>query len=220
MISKKRKLTYILSGILSSMLWISGVGLSARAEEKTVTVRIPVSCTGDYTAERFTFELEGGGSVYEQVDAGTLTLADGEEGYFAVTYSYPGTYHYTAEQKPGSDDATVYDDTVYQIDVYVTENDAGEKEVHPVMYVKGEMEKREKLDFHNSREVPVSPEEPESPKESEQPEQTETVTPVSVPEVRRTEPRTGDNSSLTLWIVVLLSASGIICTVGRTRNRQ
>lgn len=202
MMSKKRKLTYILSGVLVSILWIVGAGLCARAEEKTVTARIPVSCTGDHTDERFTFELEGGDSVYEQVDTGSLTLADGEEGYFAVTYSYPGTYHYTAEQKPGSDDATVYDHTVYQIDVYVTENDAGEKEVHPVMYVKGEMEKREKLEFHNSREVPASPEEPEQP------------------EVQRTGPRTGDNSRLPLWIAALLSATGMICTVGRMRKKQ
>lgn len=217
MISKKRKLTYILSGILSSMLWISGVSLSARAEEKTVTVRIPVSCTGDHTDERFTFELEGGDSVYEQVQEKTLELSDGEENSFAVVYNYPGTYHYTVHQKAGTDEQTVYDDTVYQIDVYVTENDAGEKEVHPVMYVKGEMEKREKLEFHNSREVPASPEEPEQPKEPEQPD---AVTPVSVPEVQRTEPRTGDNSRLTLWIAVLLSATGMICTVGRMRKKQ
>ena len=211
MISKKRKLTYILSGILSSMLWISGVSLSARAEEKTVTVRIPVSCTGDHTDERFTFELEGGGSVYEQLQEKTLELSDGEENSFAVVYNYPGTYHYTVHQKAGTDEQTVYDDTVYQIDVYVTENDAGEKEVHPVMYVKGEMEKREKLEFHNSREVPTSPEEPEQP---------DAVTPVSVPEVQRTEPRTGDNSSLTLCMLVLLAASGTIYMVGRMRKKQ
>lgn len=211
MISKKRKLTYILSGILSSMLWISGVSLSARAEEKTVTVRIPVSCTGDHTDERFTFELEGGGSVYEQLQEKTLELSDGEENSFAVVYNYPGTYHYTVHQKAGTDEQTVYDDTVYQIDVYVTENDAGEKEVHPVMYVKGEMEKREKLEFHNSREVPTSPEEPKQP---------DAVTPVSVPEVQRTEPRTGDNSSLTLCMLVLLAASGTIYMVGRMRKKQ
>ena len=211
MMSKKRKLTYILSGILSSMLWISGVSLSARAEEKTVTVRIPVSCTGDHTDERFTFELEGGGSVYEQVQEKTLELSDGEENSFAVVYNYPGTYHYTVHQKAGTDEQTVYDDTVYQIDVYVTENDAGEKEVYPVMYVKGEMEKREKLEFHNSREVPASPKEPEQP---------DAVTPVSVPEVQRTEPRTGDNSSLTLCMLVLLTASGTIYMVGRMRKKQ
>ena len=122
------------------MMYLAVLTIPVKAEDKSVTVKIPVTCIGRNTEERFNYEIEGGESEYEQVENRTLTLSDGEEGSFVITCNYPGTYRYTVHQQAGQDEKTTYDDTVYQIDLYVTENVQGELGITPVAYVKGETE--------------------------------------------------------------------------------
>jgi len=43
----------------------------------------------------------------------------------AEGFTTPGTYKYIVTQETGSDSNTTYDKTVYNADVYVTENDSG-----------------------------------------------------------------------------------------------
>ena len=227
---KKQQMAVCLSVVFLCMMYLTALVIPVKAEEKSVTVKIPVTCTGTNTTERFTIELEGGDSEYEQVQEKTLELSDGEEKQFVITYHYPGTYHYTVHQKAGTDEKTTYDDTTYQVDVYVTENEQGELGITPVAYVKGQTEKLGKLSYQNSREKPETPEEPEIPEEPAEPEQPEEEPkkepekqpePTAVTQVQTVaEPKTGDTSQLWVWGTGTVTALGIMVALGGIKKKQ
>lgn len=127
------------------------------AESNTVTVQIPVYCVGENTDENFKYKLEGGGSVAETMDVTELTIKDGQSDNFKVTYTVPGTYHYTVSQEEGTDDKTTYDKNVYQVDVYVTVDNNNNMYAEPIIYIDGEKDKKEKLEFVNTREEETTP---------------------------------------------------------------
>ena len=231
---KKQRMALGLSVFILCIMYLAVLVVSVKAEEKSVTVKIPVTCTGTNTTERFTVELEGGDSEYEQVQEKTLELSDGEEKQFVVTCHYPGTYHYTVRQKAGTDEKTTYDDTTYQVDVYVTENEQGALGVTPVAYVKGQTEKLEKLSYQNSREKPETPGEPETPEEPAEPEKPEEEPkkesekpvekqpePTVVTQVQTVaEPKTGDTSRLWIWGTGTVTGFGIMVALGGIRKKQ
>ncbi len=129
--------------------------LPVAAAGHTAEVRIPVSCTGMDTPETFHYSLHAEKTEGQSFQTDRLSLKDGQEGYFSVIYDRPGTYHYTARQSKGSDEQTDYDDTVYSVDVYVTEAEDGELSAEPVAYIQDHDDKKESLDFVNKRTVPV-----------------------------------------------------------------
>lgn len=147
----KKKIRMIVISLLTILCAAMTAAGEVKAEEKKVTAKIPVSCTGENTDESFVYLLEGGHSEYEKVAEENLTLKDGEKGFFVIDYTYPGTYHYTIQQKKGTDNATTYDGTVYNVDVYVTENESGVMSAEPVIYVKGSAEKKAEASFVNSK---------------------------------------------------------------------
>lgn len=122
----------------------------AENKGKAAEALIQVSCDASGIDKGFAFTLfPESTEETQEVKCGMLMLKDGEEGSFAVAYTYPGVYHYEASQVKDGADGILYDDTVYTIDVYVTENENGEMSVEPVIYVKGNNEKKEKLSFVN-----------------------------------------------------------------------
>ena len=163
---------------------------------KTITAQIPVSCTGTNTTEQFVFRLTGESSPFQTVENETLILKDKEKGFFRITYTYPGTYHYTVSQERGKDGATTYDDTVYCVDVYVTENEKGNLYADPVVYIEGESEKKAELSFFNEKKKPE--------KQSGQPEKD--------PGRPGNMPKTGDDTPLFLWVLLMVvsGAAGLI----------
>lgn len=128
--------------------------VSAADKQKIVTVRIPVSCScsADNTVEAFEVILstDGADDMQEPLK---LEMKNGEEGRFVLGFTSPGTYHYTVRQATGKNESIQYDDTVYAVDVYVTEDADGEMSADPVAYVKGRKEKKEKLTFLNKMET-------------------------------------------------------------------
>lgn len=52
----------------------------------------------------------------------------------AEGFTTPGTYKYIVTQETGSDSNTTYDKTVYNADVYVTENDSGVMNAETIVY--------------------------------------------------------------------------------------
>ena len=122
--------------------------------DKSVTALIPVSCSAANTTETFIYNISAETTEYQQLDVTTLKLTDKQDGNFKVTYTLPGKYHYTVKQDKGTDKDTTYDETVYNVDVYVTENDAGEMAAKVVAYVKGNDDKTDKLSFQNKKTAP------------------------------------------------------------------
>lgn len=143
-----QRLTGMLLLLLSVML---ACPVRAEAAEKRVEVQIPVRCEAETDSESFTCELSGESSEHAVVKTDTLILKNGEQGTFTITFDYPDTYHYTVSQRQGTEEKTIYDSTVYQVDVYVTEDAGSILHAEPVAYVKGSMEKKAQLDFHNKK---------------------------------------------------------------------
>lgn len=137
--------------ILALCLACLFIACSACAAEKPVTAYIPVSCTGKNTKEAFRYNLEYTASEHQKVKNTSLTLRDGETGKFEIEFDYADTYHFTVSQTPGTDANTTYDKTVYEADVYVTEDDNGILHSETVVYKKGSRDKAEKVEYINGK---------------------------------------------------------------------
>lgn len=153
--------------------------LPVYAAEKTVEAKIPVSCTGKNTKESFSYHLKAETSEFQILATDSLSLRDGETGSFSVLYTYPGTYHYTISQEKGMDKKTTYDETVYKVDVYVTEDEDGRMSAEPIVYLNGSSEKKQSAGFINVKKLDTN------------------KTPGNV--------KTGDTSNTAFWI----AASGL-----------
>lgn len=137
---------------LAAMLMLFGT-MPVCAAEKTVEAKIPVSCTGKNTTESFSYHLKAEPSEFQTLATDSLSLRDGETGSFSVLYTYPGTYHYTLSQEKGTDEKTTYDETVYKVDVYVTEDEDGRMSAEPVIYLNGSSEKKQSAGFRNIKKL-------------------------------------------------------------------
>ncbi len=150
-IKKASRLFRLLFLILCfGMLWICYS--DAEAAEAPVTASIPVKCTGGNPLETFTVVMEMETNENQNPDRLILRLKADEEGAFTIHYTYPGTYHYTISQTKGTESGTTYDDTVYRVDMYVTEDENGTMYAEPVVYEKGSDEKKAELVFKNTGE--------------------------------------------------------------------
>lgn len=138
--------------VLSLLVLLSVPTYASELSDSPVTVKIPVSCTGKNSTETFIYTITPAVTEFEQVKTDQLTLKDGETGMFVISYTYPGTYHYTVCQESGTDDKTSYDDTEYDVDVYVTVNEEGATFADPIVYIKGGKEKKDSCSFVNTRE--------------------------------------------------------------------
>lgn len=137
---------------LAAMLMLFST-LPVCAAEKTVEAEIPVSCTGENTTESFSYHLKAEPSEFQTLATDSLSLRDGETGRFSVLYTYPGTYHYTISQKKGTDEKTTYDETVYKVDVYVTEDEDGRMSAEPIIYLNGSSGKKPSAGFRNIKKL-------------------------------------------------------------------
>lgn len=200
----RKKLVMAACCVLSSILFAGSI-LPVRTEaadnvDPVVTVAVPVSCKGEDTTETFQYQLQGEASEFEQIETTELELKAGEKGEFSITYTYPGTYHYTVSQTKGTDKYTTYDDTIFNVDVYVTEDENGTLKADPVLYSQGDACKRVELIFKNVRKVPAK-------------NKTNNV----AANKKKTSPKktekgavTGDTSGIMVWLAVLIVTGGII----------
>ncbi len=115
-----------------------------------VTARIPVSCSGGNPLESLTFVMEMETKEMQTPDQLMIRLKAEEEGAFTIHYAYPGTYHYRIRQETGKDSKTTYDSTVYEVDMFVTEDEKGVLYAEPVLYTKGSSEKKAEIRFKNT----------------------------------------------------------------------
>lgn len=165
---------------------------------KSVTAKIPVYCEESKSEETFTFKLEGELSEFAKIENEELKLKSGEKGYFEITFTYPGNYLYSAAQIAGSDSKTTYDNTTYQIDVYVTEAEDGTLSATPVLYKKGSDAKVAELNFKNIKEIPET-------------------------NAKGTDPaKTGDKNHVIIWagIIVAYGIILVILTILRNKRRR
>ncbi len=199
-------ITILVMTLLSAAVCNSISVEAAGTAEKSVTVSIPVSCEKVDSEETFQYQIKGASSEYETITTAELKLKSGEKGYFQISYNYPGNYYYTVRQMAGSDKKTTYDATEYQVDVCVTENEEGKLFAQPILYLKGEDEKKEKLAFKNTREIEkVSSGNPNTPEEKSD---------------AKHKVKTGDMINLLLWSVFLVISGMALITAILQKYRR
>lgn len=117
---KKERWVKMLRKIILTVVGILCAGsMTVHAEEISTSVSFDVknSITGDTpeTPETFTYIL----ASEDGTDETQLTINGAGEGSFEETYTTPGMYTYKVYEVKGSDSHYTYDETIYEISVYV-----------------------------------------------------------------------------------------------------
>lgn len=121
----------------------------------TIDAVIPVSCTAKNSNEEFKVSIKGDDG--NQASPETVYIKDGETENVSVSFSTPGTYKYIVTQESGDDNNTTYDKTVYNADVYVTENDSGVMSAETIVYKNGSDNKLPECNFTNTVNITPTP---------------------------------------------------------------
>ena len=101
-----------------------------------------------------------------------------------IEFSSLGVYTYKIHQIPGKNKLATYDDSVYNLVVFVTNSEDGSGlEITVNLYLLGEKEKYGEVVFENEYEKEPTPKPVEPPKKPEVPEDTKGVEPPKKPEV-------------------------------------
>lgn len=203
----------IISLFIASMCLLA---VPVHAEEKTVNVIVPVSCTAKNSTEQYTISMKGDSQYQAAPDI--LTLKDGEEGKFSLTIDYPGTYDYTVTESAGTDKYTTYDGTVYQVKVYATEDDKGYLSAEAVVYAEGSSDKAASCSFVNTYTPPVTPKVTTTPKSSTATATKKTGDSSSV--TSKVSPKTGLKNHALLYGGIGIALAGMALLVIRRRRAE
>lgn len=161
----------------------------AEAESIKVSLGVELQVTGDVpsTAEPATFELQPVDGA-PMPDSSTITVTGAGAGSFSpITYTEPETYDYTLSQRAGNTEGCTYDETVYDVTVQVTTDDAGVLAAAVTVAKEGETAKTGSALFVNQYQVQGStPSGPEHPSQN--------------------APKTGDTARPALWIALGVAA--------------
>ena len=134
--------------ILLSLMLSTIFPVSASAADNIVA-KIPVTCEAKNIDGSFTYSISGDDSEYVSILKDTLKLQNGDTGYFETEISYPGTYHYEITQDSCPYEYVKADDSKYEADVYVTEDESGKMEADTVVYKSGSKEKVDSCKYSN-----------------------------------------------------------------------
>ena len=202
-----KRLLGIMLCLAASVLLV--IPACAEAGSIQVSLDVELQVTGDMpsTAEPSTFVLQSVDGA-PMPDSGTITVVGAGVGSFSpITYTEPETYYYTLSQRAGDTEGYTYDDTVYDVTVQVTTDDAGVLSASVTVAEEGETGKAGTALFVNRYQS----------QESESPGTEGGNTPTNAP-------KTGDTSGQTLWAALggaaLLGLLAILWIPGRKRHTQ
>ncbi len=160
--------------------------------------------------DEFTFELyavEGNGETLKDSKTNKGAAITFEE----LTFDQAGTYPFTVKEKVGTDATITYDSTVYQVTIHVVDENGTLK---ATVLVDNDAAKA--ITFANAytppAEPPVEPPvEPQPPVEEPpvEPQPPVEEPPVVEPPAHPSNPDTGDQSHLYLWIALLVVSGGL-----------
>ncbi|MBP5491323.1 MAG: hypothetical protein J6Y08_00580 [Clostridiales bacterium] len=149
-INSCRKALMTLVG-LCMVLFIYFSPVHAAFEYKPIVAEVPFSCIGAEISEGVSYEF-----VMEPLDSKSpaprqksiVIDGSGTKSFF-IDITEPGTYQYKLYEIPGDNDKVIYDETVYQVTLFVTNNDANELEYKVVLALEG-MVKPTEVKFLNA----------------------------------------------------------------------
>lgn len=211
--------------VLLAALLLMPVRAHAAGYECDAQIPVTVKLNGSHS-EQFEVTIELAEDADEttplpEEEARSLLLRGGESGSFAIHYTEPGDYFYLIRQTAGKTGYMTYDDTVYAVQVQVTNAEAEDGSLtlaYTVTAYDASIEdptqenKTEELAFLNTY-APPTP----TPTPAAGGSQTPTPTPTPTPDpVQATAtpapllgiiPQTGDALPLTLLAVVFVAAA-------------
>lgn len=207
---------------LIAVFFLAGYVKNVPASEVFKT-EIPVSTevTGDVpsNAENFIIIMEAVNDA--PLPEKTEIQTDGTgHASFIMDYGTPGAYCYRIWQKPGSNSRGHYDSSVYYIKITVTNGENNKLESAAAVYRDSEMKgKKSEIIFTNTYEKKKSPAiKPQVNNGGSQTVQKHTAVQTMQKTVSgqsmktSTKPKTGDNTPVLFW-AVLLGGTGIILVV-------
>lgn len=195
---RKRRIKKNISFLIAlCFCFLSSLSVSAENYEKSIEVKIPVECVGKGSSETFTFIINAESTDNQRIEERSITLRDGEKGFFLIYCDYPGTYSYTVVEEPGSNKRIDYDNTLYEVKIFVTEDENGELFGTPVVFEEGSSEKKLSCSFYNVEEVTENTNNESNSSSSENSGSGNSV-------------KTGDNTNILLWLGVLV---GSFCSI-------
>ena len=200
-----RGLALLMCGLLCLFSWKCDA--SAEGYYTPVDAVIPFVCHAEEGVEsefRIQIQTESAGAPLPDTD--TVRINQKGQGSFRIELTEPGTFDYLVYEIKGTDEKISYDETRYDVHVYVTSNGDERLEYMVAVNYADTDEKPTEVEFKNDVKGKTRP--------SEDPTTEETTT-EGTTEKPPTDVKTGDDTSLTLLITLCtVSASGILAIIG------
>jgi len=188
----------------------------AEVEYTPVDAEIPFVC---YTVEDVETEYQISIKAKEESspipDQNVIRLNEGGQGSFRICITEPGTYDYLVYELRGEDDTIKYDDTQYDIHVFVTNNEENELDYSVTVNYAGTDKKPDKVTFKND----VKSDRRTTEEKTE--EVTEEKTEHSTEPGTKTS-QTGDDTALSLLFILggIAIAGIIVVVILKVRNSK
>lgn len=136
-----------------------------------------------------------------------ITVDEDGKGEFILHITEPGTYEYQVYQIKGADTDVVYDDTKYDVHVYVISNEDGNLEYSVAVNISNTDQKPDSVEFKNIA----------ADKTTETTTEATTVPPTNT---SAQSAKTGDETAVGFLVLMLIIASmGIIILLHKRSNR-
>lgn len=198
----KKLLKGAISTLLIGLMCVQMVGMSALAKEfPSIKLPVTVEQWGDVpvNAEEMDIVLTAVDGICPMPEGSvdgkyTLTVKSGTTGYFPeISFSTLGIYEYTVHQEIGNISRCDYDNTVYQMRVYVTNAENGDGfESTTILYIDDVNTKYPEINFINEYDE----------RKTKEPDPTNPTTPTTAPQ-DPTVPTTPDVPSTDLPVDVV-----------------
>lgn len=215
---KRKLIKYMTTALLIFTMCLIVAPKAAAAEVSTVEIPVTVTLTGfpPEVDENFeivlkandsTYPMPDGSanSVYKMIITGAATAKLPE-----IKFSVLGIYAYTISQTAGTNELCSYDESVYNVRVYITNADDGSGlESTVIAYKTSEADKLDEIEFINDYEIEIPDEEipggPTDPPSTEPPDDA---------------PKTGDDTVIWPYIVLFISTMAIILILTLTGKKK
>ena len=166
---KRIGLLFISFAVLFLMISIRSF---ASGNYSPIDVKIPFECKADESGKEMQYEIFLK-TVSEKAPApkkDEKTVSAGKGGFFELHVTEPGTYVYRIGQKKGSSEEIIYEETQYDVYVYVVNSEQGELS-HSLSVVNAKNdEKPDEIIFQNKMKPVPTPEPDPDPPEEPKPE--------------------------------------------------
>ena len=183
------------SALLAVICPLTGMSTAYAAETAIHEAEIPVSFPQTGGTAEIEEDSENSKTRPEPILAEkSISVQDGKSGSFLIRYEEPGIFRYVIRQTTDKKDGVTYDNTVYNVTLYITSRDDGTL-THEINAFKNDsISKTDKISFVNKKQ-----------------EEKKTVTPESK---KAGKTRTDDTADASKWaIITAASACALIITL-------